>query len=89
MSKTLVIAEKPSVGRDLTKALPGAFAKHEGYLESDAHVVTWAVGHLVQLGDRLAFQFGDVHSGTPWRLGTEPVGRSSATPGARIPWHYM
>ena len=40
MGKTLVIAEKPSVGRDLTKALPGAFAKHEGYLESDTHVVT-------------------------------------------------
>src|SRR5436190_7721469 len=51
MAKTLVIAEKPSVGRDLTKALPGAFAKHEGYLESDTHVVTWAVGHLVQLAE--------------------------------------
>ena len=34
MAKTLVIAEKPSVGRDLTRVLPGAFAKHEGYLES-------------------------------------------------------
>jgi DNA topoisomerase-3 len=51
MGKTLVIAEKPSVGRDLTKALPGAFTKHEGYLESDSHVVTWAVGHLVQLAE--------------------------------------
>ena len=51
MGKILVIAEKPSVGRDLTKALPGAFAKHEGYLESDSHVVTWAVGHLVQLAE--------------------------------------
>jgi DNA topoisomerase-3 len=51
MGKTLVIAEKPSVGRDLTRALPGAFAKHEGYLESDSHVVTWAVGHLVQLAE--------------------------------------
>ena len=51
MGKTLVIAEKPSVGRDLTKALPGAFPKHEGYLESDTHVVTWAVGHLVQLAE--------------------------------------
>jgi DNA topoisomerase-3 len=51
MGKILVIAEKPSVGRDLTKALPGAFAKHEGYLESDTHVVTWAVGHLVQLAE--------------------------------------
>src|SRR5438105_9255454 len=51
MSKTLVIAEKPSVGRDLTKVLPGPFAKHEGYLEGPEHVVTWAVGHLVQLAD--------------------------------------
>ncbi|HEU4703117.1 MAG TPA: DNA topoisomerase [Conexibacter sp.] len=51
MSKTLVIAEKPSVGRDLTRALPGAFQKHEGYLEADEHVVTWAVGHLVQLAE--------------------------------------
>jgi DNA topoisomerase III len=51
MGKTLVIAEKPSVGRDLVRALPGAFTKHEGYLESDAHLVTWAVGHLVQLAE--------------------------------------
>jgi DNA topoisomerase-3 len=51
MGKTLVIAEKPSVGRDLTRALPGAFQKHEGYLESESHVVTWAVGHLVQLAE--------------------------------------
>jgi DNA topoisomerase-3 len=51
MSKTLVIAEKPSVGRDLVRVLPGAFAKHEGYLEGPEQVVTWAVGHLVQLAD--------------------------------------
>jgi DNA topoisomerase III len=51
MSKTLVIAEKPSVGRDLVAVLPGAFTKHEGYLEGPDHVVTWAVGHLVQLAD--------------------------------------
>src|ERR687890_10962 len=51
MAKTLVIAEKPSVGRDLTRVLPGAFQKHEGYLESEQHVMTWAVGHLVQLAE--------------------------------------
>src|ERR671933_2631808 len=51
MGKTLVIAEKPSVGRDLTRVLPGAFMKQEGYLESESHVVTWAVGHLVQLAE--------------------------------------
>src|SRR5579862_5074107 len=51
MSLTLVIAEKPSVGRDLVAVLPGAFTKHEGYLEGPEHIVTWAVGHLVQLAD--------------------------------------
>jgi DNA topoisomerase III len=51
MGKTLVIAEKPSVGRDLSRVLPGAFQKHEGYLETDEHVMTWAVGHLVQLAE--------------------------------------
>ena len=51
MGKTLVIAEKPSVGGDLSRILPGPFAKSEGYLESPTHVVTWAVGHLVQLAE--------------------------------------
>src|ERR671933_258758 len=51
MSKTLVIAEKPSVGRDLSRVLPGAFAKHDGYLEAPDYVVSWAVGHLVQLAE--------------------------------------
>jgi DNA topoisomerase-3 len=51
MGKTLVIAEKPSVGRDLARVLPGAFAKHDGYLEAPDYVVTWAVGHLVQLAE--------------------------------------
>jgi DNA topoisomerase-3 len=51
MGKTLVIAEKPSVGRDLARVLPGAFQKHDGYLEADEHVMTWAVGHLVQLAE--------------------------------------
>ncbi|MEA2139019.1 MAG: topoisomerase, partial [Solirubrobacteraceae bacterium] len=51
MPKTLVIAEKPSVGRDLARVLPGPFAKHEGYLEGPEHVLTWAVGHLVQLAE--------------------------------------
>ncbi len=51
MPKTLVIAEKPSVGRDLARVLPGPFQKSEGYLEGPSHVVTWAVGHLVQLAD--------------------------------------
>jgi DNA topoisomerase-3 len=51
VSKTLVIAEKPSVGRDLARVLPGAFTKNEGFLEGPDHVITWAVGHLVQLAE--------------------------------------
>jgi DNA topoisomerase-3 len=51
MPKTLVIAEKPSVGRDLARVLPGPFEKKEGYLEGPEHVVSWAVGHLVQLAE--------------------------------------
>jgi DNA topoisomerase-3 len=51
MSKTLVIAEKPSVGKDLVRVLPGPFTNHKEYLEGPDHVVTWAVGHLVQLAD--------------------------------------
>ena len=51
MSKTLVIAEKPSVGRDLARVLPGPFVKSEGYLDGPEHVITWAVGHLVQLAE--------------------------------------
>ncbi|HEX7290112.1 MAG TPA: DNA topoisomerase 3 [Conexibacter sp.] len=51
MSKTLVIAEKPSVGRDLARVLPGPFQRGEGILEGPEHVITWAVGHLVQLAE--------------------------------------
>jgi DNA topoisomerase-3 len=51
MAKTLIIAEKPSVGRDLVRVLPGAFVNHKEYLEGPDDVVTWAVGHLVQLAD--------------------------------------
>src|SRR3954467_15561850 len=51
MSKTLVIAEKPSVGRDLAAALPGSYkqSKDKTHLEGDDYVITWAVGHLVGL----------------------------------------
>ncbi|MDP8943890.1 MAG: DNA topoisomerase 3, partial [Actinomycetota bacterium] len=51
MAKTLVIAEKPSVGRDLAAALPGAFkqSKDKSHLEGEHYVLTWAVGHLVGL----------------------------------------
>ncbi|HKD31939.1 MAG TPA: DNA topoisomerase 3 [Gaiellaceae bacterium] len=47
--KTLVIAEKPSVARDIVDALPGSFENNDTSYESDDTIVTFAVGHLVEL----------------------------------------
>jgi DNA topoisomerase-3 len=51
MGKTLIVAEKPSVGRDIAEALPGAFVKRDNFLEGGDFVITWAVGHLVELAE--------------------------------------
>src|SRR6266851_3725670 len=48
MGKALIIAEKPSVATDISKAL-GGFKKHEDYYESDHYVLSSAVGHLLEL----------------------------------------
>ena len=48
MGKTLVVAEKPSVGRDIARVL-GVKGKGEGYLDGEEYVVSWAIGHLVTL----------------------------------------
>ena len=57
MGTTLVVAEKPSVGRDIAAALPGSFkqAKDKTYIEGDAYLITWAVGHLVGLAEPEAY----------------------------------
>ncbi|WP_416400934.1 DNA topoisomerase III [Alicycliphilus denitrificans] len=52
MTKTLVIAEKPSVAQDIVRALTpvaGKFEKHEDHFENERYVVTSAVGHLVEI----------------------------------------
>ena len=58
MAKTLVVAEKPSVARDLASTLPGSFKQskdkthletQDGSSDNGGYVVTWAVGHLVGL----------------------------------------
>jgi len=50
MSKALVLAEKPSVGRDLARVL-ACRQKGNGYFEGDRYAVTWALGHLVTLAE--------------------------------------
>jgi DNA topoisomerase III len=47
--KTLVITEKPSVARDIVDALPGSFDNNKTFYEGDDYVVTFAVGHLLEL----------------------------------------
>ncbi len=83
--KTLIIAEKPSVGRDIAGALDGVFqkrmladlspkAKKGGkddptFLESDDYVITWAVGHLVQLAEPEEYD----EKWKKWRMADLPI----------------
>src|SRR5215471_21798816 len=48
MGKALIIAEKPSVATDISKAL-GGFKKHEDFYESDQFVLSSAIGHLLEI----------------------------------------
>lgn len=50
MSKTFVLAEKPSVGRELGRVLQCPIKK-DGYMEGPNYVVSWALGHLIELAD--------------------------------------
>ena len=49
MSKSLYIAEKPSVAREFARALGENTKNHDGYMESEHSVITWCVGHLVSM----------------------------------------
>lgn len=54
MGKQLVLAEKPSVGRDIARVL-NCTKQGNGYLEGKDYIVTWALGHLVTLADPEAY----------------------------------
>jgi DNA topoisomerase-3 len=76
MPKTLVIAEKPSVGNDLARVLPGPFQKRTiasektaRSLEGPDHIITWAVGHLVQLAE--PDEYDDKFK--KWRMADLPI----------------
>ena len=69
MSKSLIITEKPSVAGDIAKAL-GGFKKGKDYFENEKYLISWAVGHVVELQmpediDKKKYGF--------WRLETLPV----------------
>src|SRR5438093_3435165 len=83
--KTLIIAEKPSVGRDIATALDGVFHKRTlvdlepkrkkatkdepTFLESDDNVIAWAVGHLVQLAEPEEYD----EKWKKWRMADLPI----------------
>jgi DNA topoisomerase-3 len=72
MSKSLIIAEKPSVAQDIVRALTpqaGKFDKHDEYFESEQYIVTSAVGHLLEIKAPEEF---DVKRGK-WSFANLPV----------------
>lgn len=68
MNKILVLAEKPSVGRDIARVLK-CNKKGNGYLEGDKYIVTWALGHLVTLADPEEYN----KSYKSWRIEDLPI----------------
>src|SRR5438552_1547648 len=69
MPKSLIITEKPSVAGDIAKAL-GGFKKGKDYFENEKYLISWAVGHVVELQmpediDKKKYGF--------WRLETLPI----------------
>ncbi len=66
--KTLVVAEKPSVGRDIARVLKCG-GKGDGFLFSDEYIVSWAVGHLVTLYDPEDYN----KELKKWRVDTLPI----------------
>ncbi|MBC8055265.1 MAG: DNA topoisomerase III [Rhizobiales bacterium] len=72
MTKSLIIAEKPSVAQDIVRALTptaGKFDKHDEYFESESYLVTSAVGHLLEIKAPEEF---DVKRGK-WSFANLPV----------------
>jgi DNA topoisomerase-3 len=69
MSKSLIIAEKPSVANDIARVL-GKFKKERDFFENEQYVISWAIGHVVELQmpediDKKKYGF--------WRLETLPI----------------
>lgn len=66
--KSIVIAEKPSVGRDIARVL-GCSKGGNGFLEGKDYVVTWALGHLVELSDPESYG----EQWKTWKMETLPM----------------
>ena len=65
--KKVIIAEKPSVARNIADAL-GIKSRNNGYLEGESYIITWVFGHLLQLYD--AYDYDEKMAN--WRLENYP-----------------
>lgn len=63
---TLIITEKPDQGRTIANFL-NASKRGNGYLHNDKYIVTWAIGHIVELAPPTAY------SSDPWSLSSLPI----------------
>ena len=72
MALRLVIAEKPSVAQTIAAAL-GVKGKQDGYIEGGGYLISWCVGHLVQLAEAAAY--GEQYR--KWQLDSLPILLSS------------
>lgn len=68
MSHKLVIAEKPSVAQSIAKVI-GADKKEDGYLEGNGYIVSWCVGHLIELAPPEAYD----EKYEKWRYSDLPI----------------
>jgi len=66
--KSLVLAEKPSVAREIARVM-GSREKHKGYFEGPQYIVTWALGHLVGLAEPEDYD----HKYATWNLEDLPI----------------
>lgn len=66
----LVIAEKHSVGENIARVLNAA-QKKKGYIRGGQYIVSWCVGHLIELATPEAY--GDIYAQKPWTVESLPV----------------
>lgn len=55
MLKTLIIAEKPDMGRNIAAAIEPKAKNYRSYLEGEQYIITWAIGHLIGLAEPEAY----------------------------------
>lgn len=76
----LVLAEKPSVAQSIAKVL-GATKREDGYLEGNGYVVSWCVGHLVELSQPEAYD----EKYNKWAYTPKAAVIRCSCPGHRLP----